>query len=251
MFMVVVLFVTGDACDRGILERAGEMAFLAGCRGVQANQWKACQIVLECDAIPPALLLMAGITLLSLLSIVNVITTVTGIALDLELFVIDLSFVAGPALKVRVPSSQGKVCVFLMIELGAGPAGRRVALIAFPAMPVIVGVVVLVAREAVVVPVLVVELAFVTGAAAQFTVAVLQREFRIPVVIEKRGVPVLRCMAAVAALAVIRFVYIVQCMARIALGGRGLIALVGMTTAAGQLLMLVQQGKIRGGMIEL
>ena len=78
------------------------MAFLARHGGVQANQWKACDVMFELDALAPALFVMTLLAVLALFAFMHIIDSMTGITVCFQLGKVDMRFVAGGATRLHV-----------------------------------------------------------------------------------------------------------------------------------------------------
>lgn len=77
--MIVIRFMAGDAGRIGVLEPLREMAVLASGHGMDSDQRKAGQIMVEPDKISPGSRFMAALACLAFLALVHIIGFVTAI----------------------------------------------------------------------------------------------------------------------------------------------------------------------------
>ena len=143
----VITLVAAVAFDRGILVVVGQVAFLAGHGGVQANQGKTRDVMLELDAFAPAFLVMALVAFLALFALVHIVDFMAGITIGLELCLIYMGFVAGGAIDLHVFAAQFEVGL-VVVKLLLGPGVFGMAGLAFLAEVTLVLVFVAVAGDA-------------------------------------------------------------------------------------------------------
>lgn len=112
----IVVPVAAHALQFGILESGRQMAFFTGHRGVQAKQGEAGQVVIENNTVAPAGHLMAALTLLAFLSLVNIIRLVAAETGGREVFIVNVAAMTGVAQQLLMLALQWKPGVVLVIE---------------------------------------------------------------------------------------------------------------------------------------
>ena len=95
--MYIIRLVTNAAVTCCRFKFRIQVAFLAGRHGMQADQGKACHVMLETDALTPTIFIMALFTLLSFLSLVDIILSMATETAQRKLFSVSLSPVTGCA----------------------------------------------------------------------------------------------------------------------------------------------------------
>jgi hypothetical protein len=121
--VLIVPFMTIDACFGGILVSGRKMAFFAWDYGMQANQWKARQVVIEEYLFTPRLLVVTVIALLSFLALVNVVIRMTAVAIGAEFLPVLFSRMAIAAQYLSVCPEQSELGIRVVIEGDFFPAG--------------------------------------------------------------------------------------------------------------------------------
>lgn len=76
--LVVLVAMTGRALQRCIAETGRRVTVFAGNRRVQADQGKTRQVVIECDLLSPASLIVTSRTFLPQLALVGIVPAVAG-----------------------------------------------------------------------------------------------------------------------------------------------------------------------------
>jgi len=114
LFMHVVFFVAGIAGVGIHLVVAGQMAFLAGYRRVEADEGKAGYVMIKYHSLIPLLLVMAAFATLAFLAFVHVIVLVAGEAVGTIFFLLGFAAVAGLAGDVFVCTLERKFGVFVV-----------------------------------------------------------------------------------------------------------------------------------------
>ena len=180
----IVVSMAADALQLGILEGGRQMAFFAGHRGVQAKQGEAGQVMIENNTVAPAGHLMAALTLLAFLSVVNIIRLVAAETGDRQVFIVNVAAMAGVAQQLLMLALQWKVGVVLVIEATFFPLLLVVTGLTFFAVTAMVRIVVAmtVDTERSRFPVL--DRILVTGLTADVGVPALQAKFCVFIMIE-------------------------------------------------------------------
>ena len=80
--VLIVIFMTADALQVRISESSGQVAFLTGSCGVQSKQRETGQVMVEDDVFIPATRLVATLTLLALLPVMDIIRTMAADAFN-------------------------------------------------------------------------------------------------------------------------------------------------------------------------
>ena len=75
-FVIIVAGVAFRTEQGGLFERRVDVAALTGNQGMQANQWKPCDVMFENHIVAPAFGRMAGVAFFAQLTLVGVIITV-------------------------------------------------------------------------------------------------------------------------------------------------------------------------------
>ena len=100
-----------------VLEGRGAVAFLAGDGGVQADERKASEIVIERDFLAPTHLVVALAATIAELPLVRVVFLMAARACHRQFGLVDIAFVAGITLDRRVLALERKFRRFGMIEM--------------------------------------------------------------------------------------------------------------------------------------
>lgn len=113
---VMFVFVArGTRCGR-ILECLRAMAFLAGHRGVQSDQGKSRQIVIERNLLQPLRFVVTTLTARAELAFVRIVGLVAGNAGYRELVLIEVTLVTAGAFDRRVCALEREFRRFCMVE---------------------------------------------------------------------------------------------------------------------------------------
>ena len=100
------------------------MALLAWRRGVQANQWKARQVMIEENPFAPPLFIVAPGAILSFVPLVYVVVSVAIDTIGSKVFTLGFrALVATLANDFRVLSFQGELRRLVVVEGGLAPVG--------------------------------------------------------------------------------------------------------------------------------
>lgn len=126
-FVHVIVGVAIIALQTCFLEDRRQMALLTRHNCVHADQGKITHVMLEADFLPPALFVMAIRTHFALLAFVDIIVLMTVNTPGSELLLLQFAPVTGTAQEIGMLSSQGKVRLAVMIELGFIPSCGTVA----------------------------------------------------------------------------------------------------------------------------
>src|SRR5262245_6378271 len=124
---VVHVLVAAGAGGGGLFEGGGPMAGLAGDGGVQADQGKARQVVVEGHRLAPARLLVAVLAGRPELALVGIILAVAGGAVGGQPVAAGLGLVAALAGELGMATEEGKPRRFVVVEGHGGPFCRGVA----------------------------------------------------------------------------------------------------------------------------
>jgi len=133
--LVQGVLMAAGAGARRVLEGFRAMALIAADLRVTADQWKSRQIVVECDRLAPARLFMALLATGAELALVGLILLVTGHALGGQLVAVEITFMTGVALDLRVLAPQRKLGQLVVIEAHGLPFLRGVAGFALGTVP--------------------------------------------------------------------------------------------------------------------
>ncbi len=125
------ILVTVRAFGCGLFERRRLVAAFAGNNGMQSNQRKRGDIVVENNLCTPSFCTVASSTTRTQLAFVNVVSFVTVCTGAARFLQRQFPGVAGVALQFSVFSDQGKIGVLPVIEPDLFPLGRFVAGFAF------------------------------------------------------------------------------------------------------------------------
>lgn len=98
-----------------------EMARLARCHRVQANQWKGRQVMIETNIGLPRCLLVTTSTILTEGRFMNVICLVTGKTRHVQNHIGLTGRMAGLTVQAGVRTRKVEICVYLVIEAGIRP----------------------------------------------------------------------------------------------------------------------------------
>ena len=180
----IVVSMATDALQFGILESGRQMAFFAGHRGVQAKQGEAGQVVIENNTVAPAGHLMAALTLLAFLSLVNIIRLVAAETGGRQVFSVNVAAMTGVAQQLLMLALQWKPGVVLVIEATFFPLFLVVAGLAFFAVATMVRIVVAMAVDTDRSRFPVLDRILVTGLTAHIGVPALQAKFCVFIMIE-------------------------------------------------------------------
>ena len=180
----IVVSMATDALQFGILESGRQMAFFAGHRGVQAKQGEAGQVVIENNTVAPAGHLMAALTLLAFLSLVNIIRLVAAETGGRQIFIVNVAAMTGVAQQLLMLALQWKPGVMLVIEAAFFPLFLVVAGLAFFAVATMVHIVVTMAVDTDRSRFPVLDRVLVTGLTADIGVPALQAKFCVFIMIE-------------------------------------------------------------------
>lgn len=147
--VLVILPVTAvTPCFRVTIGSPVKMTFLARGHRVQAQERETCEIVIEAHANLPAFLVVAALTLLSLLAFVHVVGAMATDAGHVCLMLFRVALVAGYALEVLVLAAKREVGFFAVVEARILPSLCGMTVLAFSAVAALVHVVRAVAGDA-------------------------------------------------------------------------------------------------------
>ena len=113
--------MTAIAVRLGLTVLSREMALLAWCRRVHSDEREAGHVMVEQDVVIPAFLVMAAVTLLTLLTIMDVIFLMTAEAAGLQLLFVDIRFMALLTADLFMLSEQGEIGLFAVVEFMFAP----------------------------------------------------------------------------------------------------------------------------------
>lgn len=122
---VVLVLVTDRAISRYVLESGRAVAFLARQRGVEANQGKPREVVIERDLLAPTALVVAPGTARAKLSFVRIILLVATDARSRQFVAIEFALMTRVALDLGMTAEQWELCRFGMVEVHRFPGLRR------------------------------------------------------------------------------------------------------------------------------
>ena len=111
------------------------MASFAGNYGMQSDQWKAGQIMVEGDFLTPARFLVALPAIAAQLAMVSIVLAVAGDTRHGQLVAIEVARVAALAGDRRVTAAQRKPGRLVVVEVDRRPLCRRMARLAAIAVP--------------------------------------------------------------------------------------------------------------------
>jgi len=120
-FVHIVTAVAVVAHGRGIAVDRAQVAFLAGCRRVHADQRKTAEVVVEHHAVAPAIFVVTVVAAHTLPAFVCVILAMAGITRAFELVRAQIALVTGGASGSRVFAAQREVGLAVMVEQGFFP----------------------------------------------------------------------------------------------------------------------------------
>ena len=114
--MNVVVTMAVDTLFRRILETHRLMAILAVCITVRSDQRKIGEAVIEQHTFRPTVLVVTLSAGLAKLILVSILIPVTGVAICLQLDLMDRSSMTLGTANVSVPAQQRKIRVDVMLE---------------------------------------------------------------------------------------------------------------------------------------
>jgi hypothetical protein len=112
----VVVTMAVDTLFRRILETHRLVAILAICITVGSDQWKIGEAVIEQHTFRPTVLIVALSASLAELILVSILIPVTGVAICLQLDLMDRSSMTLGTADVSVPAQQREIRVDVMLE---------------------------------------------------------------------------------------------------------------------------------------
>jgi len=124
---VMDVLVAAGAGAGGILEGGGAMAGLAGDGGVQADQGKACQIMVKGHRLAPARLLVTALAGSPQLALVGIILAVAGGAIGGQPHAPGIAGMAAFTGELGMAAAQGKPRRLVVVEADGRPFGWRMA----------------------------------------------------------------------------------------------------------------------------
>ena len=138
--LVLSILVAGRADPQRIAVSLRAVAGFARHRCMQANQWKARDVVIEHDFLPPVRFGVARFAACAELAFMRVVAFMTSDAGCRELVAIEIALVAGIALDLFVCAPQRKFRRFVVIEFNGFPFFRAVTGLAFRAIAALVNI---------------------------------------------------------------------------------------------------------------
>ena len=130
----IISAVAGQTLEFCVLERRGQVAFLAGHDGMHANQRKARQVMVETDFITPASFAMTCSALLAFLSGMYIIGTMARMTFPDRLLLLQVTTMTCSTAHLTVLARQWKFGLLFMIEIRLVPSPGCVTGITFPAI---------------------------------------------------------------------------------------------------------------------
>jgi hypothetical protein len=131
---VMYILVARGAHLRGLLIAWRSMALLARHCGMTSNQWKSRDVVIKGDLLPPTCVLVTLLTSRTQLSLVRIVFFVARNARHAQFVTVEITDVAGIALRRGVKTAKWKFSEFVVIELDDRPLLRGVAGLTFCAI---------------------------------------------------------------------------------------------------------------------
>jgi hypothetical protein len=247
----IILAVTGDAADAGILEAAGPMALLAGHQRVEAQQGKARQVVVEEHIPGPSLLRVAGRAVQTQLPQVHVVGPVAVDASGSGLILVEGSSVTAITTHLTVGSLKREIGVAFMPECHLRPAHRRVTAFTAGSESPQVLIIRAMARNALGLQLLHLRVPPVAASAVELVVCRFESEAAILLVVEDGASPGDRRMAFLTGWAESAAVNVFQFVTRCASHWRTLVSLIGMTELAARLGVPSVESEVRLRVVEL
>lgn len=243
-------FVTGEAIRGHLAVVARHVTLFARNCHVQAQQWKARQVMVEVGDLAPAILGVALVALTPQLAAVHVTGAMAAVAFVAELLRRDGGGMTGMTIDLGVPPIQSPVAIPGMIKGGLLPLVVTVAAAAILSQPPRMAVLSLMATEAVLGNLRLQIAAAMTVAAIDVGVHPFQGEAGLLLVIEFAGLPARGRMTLAAFRAALATMHIIGCVA----GGTGLrrvlVVVAEMAAQAGYLDVFVVQRETRLVMVE-
>jgi len=179
---------------------------------------------------PPAALTVAGITFLSLLTLVHIIQGVAAYTIHSQLLLVNiLLFMTCRAFCLAVLAAQPELGITVVIKFNPVPGLFTVAVLALLSETTSVLVIMLVAGITIHFNLDLVGILLMAGLAGYITMASPQWKLGVLVMVEVKFLPALRSMAFLAILTIGALVHIIQFVAGITLRRCLLITIVGMT----------------------
>lgn len=240
-FVDIVLKMTIDALLRRIEKSVGRMAVLTHQLAMRAEQRKLSQIVIESNIVGPVQLGMTLIAVFAELLCVRIVFLVTTNTRRCRKIDCDRIGMTIRTFEIRVCPVQGEIRVHRVIETDIEPVGFTMAIRAFRAVDPIMSIILEVTANALVRGRYREFIAFMTGFANEARMAIDQRKCGCREVIEGRLFPVERRMTVLTLRAIQSHMRIVLEMAADASRRCLDVALVHMTTDAGQRVMRTRQ----------
>ena len=114
LFMLVVLFMAGDAVEWCVFEGCSDMTAFTGSDRMYADQRKASHVMLESDIRMPATLIVAFFTSLALLATMRIVQAVAAVTVCLEFFALSraaMAFVTSHFLMLVAQGELGLVVI--------------------------------------------------------------------------------------------------------------------------------------------
>jgi len=246
----VVALVAAVAVDGSALERRRHVAGVARDHDVQADEGEFGQVVVEHHVLAPTIDAMAGRAVGAKLAAVRVARAVAGAAVGAELLLRDHARVACIAIERLVAAHELELTVTQVIERGWLPGGCAVAFFAGGPETGCVGIVGSVAACAIAGQRVLHVRSRMACLAGQLCVGAGQRKVGLFRVVELRGLPGDRRVAARAVGAPGAAVHVVRGMTGGACRGRSSVAVPGMARGAGNVAVRVAQHEVRLAVIE-
>jgi len=206
--VLIIGLVTAHAVQRGILVSCRQVTLFACTGSVQADKGELGKIMVKKDLFSPPLVVVAPLTPLPFLALVDIIQLVTAVAGRRQLLLVEMPNMAGIAIDLAVFASEGKIG-FVVVVNGTFPvlwcmAGLTLLSVATPVFVVVLVTAVAGRRQ-----LLLVEMPFMADIAIDL--AVFASEGKIGFVVVVNGTfPVLWCMAGLALLSIAAAVNIIQ-----------------------------------------
>lgn len=248
-FVVVILFMAADAVSAGAGKLVADMAALAGYRTVQAHQREIGEVVIEAIDDFPSVGDMAGGAHLHFRILMDIVRRVAGSAVARQIVLqgADVAIGAGEGLVVSGERKTGLASVieFRLFPPGGGVAGLTLGAVASQ-MYVAVGMAAVAGHGGIFFD----HTVGMTGATRQLRMVMTQGEIR-AVVIENPLVPAVHRVAGFTLFAVFPGVHVGRFVAAHTGGLFKLIALAGVTAAAGHLAVQALKFETGGRVIEL
>ncbi len=250
-FMNVVVVIMATAADplRPAITLV-EMAILTAGQRMQAEQRETAQIMIEDDRLVPAIRVVTLGAVLAQLTAMNIIVRVTTAALRIEIVTNISALVTGHAMDIAVTAKEWIVGIPVMTKIALLPAVLAMTVVTFPAITTLVPVFLFVAGDTLRLQLLLVQMAIVTGRAADLGMTPAQAVLGILVVVKLYRFPAPFVVTVSAFGAKLAAMLVIDLVTADALARNLDETAIGVTGATGGLFVRVTEGEIRLVMVE-